>query len=186
MTITASQLQKVPVHPIATAAIGTANVATSENATERPAGVNMGCFCPAPGRASLGSYTSFSMRRGFFQGCFKKVSGALRVAIYLEPKRISTTSAASEGPKQTKAFRTVTMINRTEYQALVERVRKHSGASAEVGGPNDIVRLRKMAAEANAAEAEEKARRALTKAGTRLHHSLILALAARIEKPEAR
>jgi hypothetical protein len=62
---------------------------------------------------------------------------------------------------------------KVEYDALVSRVRKHYGPSVEIGGynPHDLVRLRKLDAQVEIDQANERATRPVTEAATRLHHT---------------
>ncbi|UPK28395.1 hypothetical protein [Bradyrhizobium sp. 195] len=69
---------------------------------------------------------------------------------------------------------------RNEYEALVTRVRKHFGSSVEIGGysPNDLLRLRQLDAEREAAEAQAKAAKPLNDARAQLHQEHRRAVAA--------
>jgi len=62
---------------------------------------------------------------------------------------------------------------KVEYDALVSRVRKHFGPSVEIGGYNshDLIRLRKLDAQADTDQAHERSTRPVTEAATRLHHT---------------
>jgi hypothetical protein len=63
------------------------------------------------------------------------------------------------------------LMQKKEYEAMVSRVRQHYGPSVEIGGFNshDIIQLQKRAAQAELNQANERASRPLTEAGTRLH-----------------
>ncbi|WP_407174535.1 hypothetical protein [Bradyrhizobium sp. STM 3562] len=65
------------------------------------------------------------------------------------------------------------MMHRAEWEAMVARVRKHYGPSVEVGGfiSGDIVRLQKLAAQADTEQENARAAQPLIDAATRLHHT---------------
>jgi hypothetical protein len=62
---------------------------------------------------------------------------------------------------------------RIEYDDLVNRVRRQYGSGVEIGGYNshDLIKLRKLAAQADIDRANELARRPISDAGTRLHYT---------------
>jgi cell division protein FtsL len=62
-------------------------------------------------------------------------------------------------------------MQKTEYEAMVSRVRKHYGPSVEIGGfiSHDIIKLQRLAAQADQDQANDRASRPLVEAGTRLH-----------------
>jgi hypothetical protein len=64
-------------------------------------------------------------------------------------------------------------MQKPEYEAMVSRVRKHYGPGVEIGGfiSHDIIRLQKLAAQADVDQASERTARPLTEAGTRLYHT---------------
>ena len=63
------------------------------------------------------------------------------------------------------------LMQKPDYELMVARVRKHYGASVEVGGFNshDIAQLQKKAAQADLDQARERESRPIVEAGTRLH-----------------
>lgn len=63
------------------------------------------------------------------------------------------------------------MMQKPEYEAMVARVRKHYGQAVEIGGfiSHDIIRLQKLAAQAETDQANARAAQPITEAGTRLH-----------------
>jgi len=65
------------------------------------------------------------------------------------------------------------LMQKPDYELMVARVRKHYGASVEVGGFNshDIAQLQKKAAQADLDQARERESRPIVEAGTRLHHT---------------
>jgi hypothetical protein len=62
---------------------------------------------------------------------------------------------------------------KVEYDALVSRVRKHYGPCVEIGGYNshDLIKLQKLAAQADLDQARERETRPVNEAATRLHHT---------------
>jgi hypothetical protein len=65
------------------------------------------------------------------------------------------------------------LMQRQAYEEMVAKVRRHYGASVEVGGFNshDVTQLQKLAAKADADQANERERQPIIEAGTRLHHT---------------
>ena len=63
------------------------------------------------------------------------------------------------------------LMQKPDYELMVAKVRKHYGASVEVGGFNshDIAQLQKKAAQADSDQARERESRPIVEAGTRLH-----------------
>jgi len=63
------------------------------------------------------------------------------------------------------------LMQKPDYELMVAKVRKHYGASVEVGGFNshDIAQLQKKAAQADLDQARERESRPIVEAGTRLH-----------------